>query len=285
LFQKIIVEDIEFIIKRDDLIHPIINCNKFRKLKQLIDVNPKEIKEYISFGGAQSNLIVALSYLAKIQNKSFTYYTKELPKYLRANIKGNLEYALKNNMRLIEIKHQDYQNTISKLYHKKNSILIPQGGKDPIAQYGIKELADEIDSYIKDNNIKNPKIFLSSGTGTTALYLQKNLNYKVYTVACVGNSNYLIQQFNTLSNNTKHHPTILQPPLKYTFAKPHTNLLKRYYQLIDESGIEFDLIYDSVGWETVLNNKKLFATETIFIHQGGIMGNKTQLQRYNNFLT
>ena len=43
------------------------------------------------------------------------------------------------------------------------------------ASFGIEILANEIKSWAKEQNIedKRLKVFLPSGTGTTALYLQK----------------------------------------------------------------------------------------------------------------
>jgi 1-aminocyclopropane-1-carboxylate deaminase/D-cysteine desulfhydrase-like pyridoxal-dependent ACC family enzyme len=224
--------------------------------------------------------MASLSYLAKIQNKKFTYYTRVLSKYLKDNIDGNLAFALKNGMNLIEIEYEEFDKKIASLSSSKTSFLIDQGGRGWYSEYGIKELADELDEYIKNSSLKEPKIFLTSGTGTTALYLQKNLNYPVYTVACVGDNSYLKEQFNMLDTDPSNHPIIINTDQKYRFAKPHKNLLQRYNQLIDETGIEFDLIYDSIGWDCVLSHKELFISDTIYILQGGVRGNLTQLKRY-----
>ena len=56
-------QDLKFYMKREDLIHPIISGNKFRKLKY----NIKELKKnknslLISFGGAFSNHLLAVAY-------------------------------------------------------------------------------------------------------------------------------------------------------------------------------------------------------------------------------
>lgn len=45
--------------------------------------------------------------------------------------------------------------------------------------------------------------------------------------------------------------------------------------------IEFDLLYDPIGFDTILSNLKDFEnSKIIYIHQGGIKGNLTMLQRY-----
>ena len=73
---------------------------------------------------------------------------------------------------------------------------------------------------------------------------------------------------------------ILNPPKKYHFAKPKKELFKIYKELFNETGIEFDLVYDPVGFLTVLSNLNEFKNPLLYIHQGGILGNISQIERY-----
>jgi 1-aminocyclopropane-1-carboxylate deaminase len=63
--QKIPLEfpnGIELYIKREDLLHPIISGNKFRKLKyNLLEAKRLGFKKLLTFGGAFSNHIVAVA--------------------------------------------------------------------------------------------------------------------------------------------------------------------------------------------------------------------------------
>ena len=62
LFDK---KEVQLFIKRDDLIHEIISGNKWRKLKYNFQKAKKEGYDTIlSFGGAYSNHLHALSYAA-----------------------------------------------------------------------------------------------------------------------------------------------------------------------------------------------------------------------------
>lgn len=55
-------KQIEVFMKRDDLIHPFISGNKWRKLKFILDdAKAKNKKHLISFGGAYSNHLNALA--------------------------------------------------------------------------------------------------------------------------------------------------------------------------------------------------------------------------------
>ena len=56
-------KEIELFIKRDDLIHEIISGNKWRKLKyNFKEASHKGLNTILSFGGAYSNHLHALSY-------------------------------------------------------------------------------------------------------------------------------------------------------------------------------------------------------------------------------
>jgi 1-aminocyclopropane-1-carboxylate deaminase len=53
-------------IKRDDLIHPIISGNKWRKLKyNILHVQMNRMEGIITFGGAYSNHLLATAFAAK----------------------------------------------------------------------------------------------------------------------------------------------------------------------------------------------------------------------------
>ena len=56
---------ISLFVKRDDLIHPIISGNKWRKLKyNFEEVHNKKYSVVLSFGGAYSNHLQALSWFS-----------------------------------------------------------------------------------------------------------------------------------------------------------------------------------------------------------------------------
>lgn len=60
-------KDIQVDIKRDDLIHPIISGNKWRKLKYLLlDIEAKGYKKIAAMGGHYSNLLHTLSYVSQL---------------------------------------------------------------------------------------------------------------------------------------------------------------------------------------------------------------------------
>ena len=161
----------------------------------------------------------------------------------------------------------------------KETLFISEGGAIKEAQYGIKVLADEIIQWTSEQKIKNLNIFLPSGTGTTALFLQKFLPFKVYTCACVGDEKYLQYQFEQLES--QKFPIIVSTPKKYHFGKLYKENYYIWQELLDKTGIEFDLLYDPIGWNNLMQSNLIQkATAILYIHQGGIIGNETMIKRY-----
>ena len=70
---KIILEGREFLVKRDDLIDPYLAGNKYRKLYKLLKTPKNSLKKIISYGGTQSNAMLAIAAMCKEKaGSSFT---------------------------------------------------------------------------------------------------------------------------------------------------------------------------------------------------------------------
>ncbi|MED7789060.1 1-aminocyclopropane-1-carboxylate deaminase [Francisella sp. 19X1-34] len=286
LFQEISFENKDFIVMRDDLSHPIFSGNKARKLAYILN-NPDnyaQIKTIISFGGNQSNFMLALSQLAKIKDWNFHYWIKPLPKFLKQNKNGNLKLALENGMQLFESNEFLELESIKTNYENtKNIYFFDQGGRNPSAEEGIASCALEIKNYCKRNKLKKYSIVVASGTGTTALYLEKYLRQKVFTIPCVGDSIYLKQQFKYIDKDLKH-PQILEPQFQTNFGQLDIKNYKIYKELIQQTSIEFDLLYDPIAWRALLENYDKLAKPIIYIHCGGTSGNISMINRYERLI-
>lgn len=271
--ENITFEGKTFFLKRDELLDKDFSGNKARKFYYYLYKDFPHIKKLISFGSAQSNAMYSLSVLAKIKNWKFDYYVKHISSYLQENPHGNYKYALENGMKL-------YTKELP-LNIPRDVLFIDEGGKGAEAEFGIKILAQEILQWQNEQKIKNIDIFLPSGTGTTALYLQKNLqNITVYTSACVGDKSYLEKQFLELEKDTSKHPQILALNKKYHFAKLYKENYEIWLKLQKQTKIEFDLLYDPLGWRTLVHHLDKFKNPILYIHQGGLLGNESMLARY-----
>ena len=234
-------------------------------------------KRIISFGSNQSNAMYSLSLLAKLKNKEFIYYTNHIPKLLKENPHGNYLGALRNGAKIIEVNlNGDELRDFVLSLKDEESLVIEEGGRVKEAEEGIKLLAYEINEYAIKNNLK---VFLPSGTGTTAYFLAKHLDVEVLTVPCVGDSKYLKKQFEWLGGGKT--PTILAPRKKYHFGKLYKELYILWMEL-KKVGIEFDLLYDPIGWNTIkYHNLK----DILYIHQGGLKGNESMIKRYERLFS
>ena len=264
-----------YFIKRDDLLDVDFSGNKARKFYYFLKNDFPKIKKIVSSGSAQSNAMYSLSVLCKLKNLEFDYYVDHIASFLKENPSGNYQSALKNKM---NIKEEPLPLTF-----EDDTLYINEGGAVKEASYGIEILANEIKFWAKENKIENLKVFLPSGTGTTALFLQKYLPFEVLTCACVGNEGYLEKQFNELE--TKNHPTIIKTEKKYHFGKLYKEFYEIHNELLHQTNIEFDLLYDSLGWicfEKYVNNLEDKNFQFLYIHQGGILGNISMLKRYEN---
>ena len=102
------------------------------------------------------------------------------------------------------------------------------------------------------------------------------------TCACVGDEHYLTSQFLSLARKGDIHPSILSTQGKIHFGKLYRQFHEVWQQLLDDTGIEFDLLYDPPGWLSLLQHLKGGVTTVpiLYIHQGGLLGNVSMLARY-----
>lgn len=269
-----------FFVKRDDLLDKNFNGNKARKLAYYLENDFPATNTIISYGGSQSNLMYSLSCLAQLKNWQFIYYTHSLSKTVKNSKQSNLELSLRNGMQLIEL-DKEYSQFTTSLRATSNQLLISQGALQIEAEYGIKQLAEEINKWAVLNYLESINIFLPSGTGTTAFFLQKHLDkHQVITTNCVGSRDYLIEQMSSINSDNSKLPLVIDNK-QYRFATPYEELLTTIREINKVSQIEFDLIYDPVGWKILLENLETIKGSILYLHCGGLTGNYSMQQRYN----
>ena len=158
-----------------------------------------------------------------------------------------------------------------------DSLFINEGVWQPQAETGFISQARQIERWA-DAEGKTVDIFLPSGTGTSAAFLAKHVKFDVFTCPCVGDADYLKSEIEALTPNSKVR--ILPPPKKYHFGDLKPELYQIWREVCEQTGIEFELIYDPVGCLTMMANLGAFKNEILYIHQGGALGNISQKLRY-----
>lgn len=276
---EIILDGRSFLVKRDDLVHPYLQGNKYRKLHTLLQTPQENLNTIISYGGTQSNAMLAIASMCHSKGWRFIYYTKPLSASQKNETSGNYYLACQLGMEHIEIEFELYKSFISSLKPNFDPklFIIDQGGAIDEARAGIEVLAQEI----KDAALDIQAVATPSGTGTTALFLAILLPHlKVYTVPCVGDTDYLKKEMSALCTIPKNL-IILQPKKKFHFAKLYDEFLTIYNKTA-QTGIEFDLLYSPSLWIALLEQTD---DKILYIHSGGTTGNVTMLERYRRKLS
>lgn len=160
-------KNITVVIKREDLLHPFISGNKFRKLKYNILAAQAQGKSTIlTFGGAYSNHIAATAYAAKENGLKAIGVIRgeELQNSWQKNT--TLQKAHEDGMQFKFISREAYrqkeeENFIERLKNEFGEFyLVPEGGTNSLAIKGCEEIITQNDEQF---NI----ICCSVGTGGT----------------------------------------------------------------------------------------------------------------------
>jgi len=154
-------------IKREDLIHPFISGNKFRKLKyNLLKAKVEKKTKLLTFGGAFSNHIAAVAFAGMENNFETIGIIRgdELESQIYEN--PTLLFAQECGMKFQFVSREEYQNKTTDLFIEKlkniyyDFYLIPEGGANLLAVKGCEEILTEKDSQFSH-------ICCSIGTGGT----------------------------------------------------------------------------------------------------------------------
>ncbi len=264
-------------VKRDDTLHVDFSGNKARKFYWFLRQDFSHVKRVVSYGSNQSNAMYSISVMAKMRGWKFLYFCNQIPSFLKQNPVGNYKYALQNGMQIMKSENRQQD---ARMCTDKGDLVIEEGGRQKEAEFGIKILADELKKDTEKAGIENPYLFLPSGTGVTALFLQKNLPFEVFTCSTVGGDEYLKKQFAEIDSSKSRFPTVLNGGRKYHYGKLYKELYELWYELKNDMGVTFDLMYDPIGWKKFLLHVKSIEGTPIYLHQGGLIGNESMIERY-----
>jgi len=162
--ERLSLHGLKLWIKRDDLLHPIISGNKWRKLKYILDdALYLGMDTIVSMGGAYSNHLHALAYAGQsLGLKTIGYVRGEKPAVLNPTLRDllvwgmELRFVSRSDYRRL----RDYQAPDSLPDLKAGQYWLPEGGATDLALKGVAEIVTEIDC---DFDV----LTVACGTGTT----------------------------------------------------------------------------------------------------------------------
>jgi 1-aminocyclopropane-1-carboxylate deaminase len=267
-------------IKREDLLHPFISGNKYRKLKYNIKEALSEKKTTIlTFGGAYSNHIAATAY-AGFANGIKTIGVirgEELQDNLDDVLKTNktLQFAKKHGMAFYFISREAYREKTNPKFIASLSemfgdfYLVPEGGTNNFAIKGCEEILTDLDE-------KFDYICTAVGTGGTVSGLinsAKN-NQKVFGFSAL-KGDFLKQKINQLAKNKNNWELITDFHFG-GFAKITDELISFINAFKKEYKIALDPIYTGkmcYGIDVLIRDNYFpKGTKIIVIHTGGLQG-------------
>jgi 1-aminocyclopropane-1-carboxylate deaminase len=270
---------VELFVKREDLIHPIVSGNKFRKLKyNILKAQDEGFTKILTFGGAYSNHIAATAEACDIIGlKSIGIIRgQELGEDLQKTLAGNptLNFAFQKNMELFFVTRNDYKLKEHSPYFKKlfksDSTLytIPEGGTNDLAIKGCTEILTP-----EDDNFD--VICSSVGTGGTVAGLIEATKPHQYVLGFSAlKGDFLAKE---ISRWTSKSDWSLQTDFHFGgYAKVNSELIDFMNSFQNRYQIQLDPIYTGKMFygifELIASNFFSKNTRILAIHTGGLQG-------------
>ena len=262
---------IELHLKRDDLIHPIISGNKWRKLSGIFDHYARSDYDSITtFGGAYSNHLVATAAsCAILQVPCKGIIRGEEPKNWNPVLKMCALYG----MELQFVSREAYKESNRTEGVIQRVLHIAEGGAGQLGTIGCQDVLRETDTSGID------KIFVACGTGTTISGLvtyarEVALSSEVCGVQVLKGDGYI-------ANDIKQDygiegVTIYDEYHCGGYAKTSEELIRFIQDFTRETGVLLDPIYTSKMMLAIkkccVNGSIKKGEKILALHTGGLTG-------------
>jgi 1-aminocyclopropane-1-carboxylate deaminase len=269
---------INLFIKRDDLIHPQVSGNKYRKLKyNLTHLSETKIKTVITFGGAFSNHIHALSAAChKIGLESVGIIRGEIDEN-----NPTLSFCRNMGMQLHAVSRTAYKEKesaeeVKEILQKYSSYqIIEEGGSNHLSKYGVAEIIDELHF----DNIPTPDfIVLPCGTGgtTAGLLWSSNLKSQILSISAL-KTEHLFEEIMSLCQRKNEEKLKVVTDYHFDgYAKWNDTLLNFMSDYESKTSIPLDHVYNGKAMFGLcdLIAKDYFKPNTniLYLHTGGLQG-------------
>ncbi|MEL1239739.1 1-aminocyclopropane-1-carboxylate deaminase/D-cysteine desulfhydrase [Flavobacterium flavipallidum] len=262
-------------IKREDLLHPVVSGNKFRKLKyNLLQAKAENKKTLLTFGGAFSNHIAAVAFAAQEQGLQSIGIIRgdELGDKIESN--PTLQFAQECGMQFQFVSRDEYRlkkeaSFLEKLKQEFGEFyLVPEGGTNELAIKGCQEILIPEDS-------KFDYICCAVGTGGTisgiinsALPHQKVLGFPALKGDFLKDEIRIFVQNENWDVITDYHFG--------GYGKVNEDLIRFINQFYMENQIPLDPVYTGKMVFGVMDliQKNYFPAHSniLLIHTGGLQG-------------
>lgn len=269
---------VELWIKRDDLLHPVISGNKWRKLKYILDhALNNGYHTLVSMGGPWSNHLHALAYAGKSLGLNTRACVRgDKPEVFSPTLldiqRWGMQLEFVSRQRYRQLRQYRLYDSLPGL--QAGEYWLPEGGASHLALQGIREIVTEL-------TLQYDILLVSCGTGTTlaGLVAASPMNTQVLGIAALKGAGFLNDEIKRLVPAECQTPWRIE--LDYHgggFARVTPDIQQFMHQFEDRHAIPLDRVY---------NGKMLYAfyqllqqgafkrgQRIIAIHTGGLQGNR-----------
>ncbi len=268
---------IELWMKRDDLLHPIISGNKWRKLKYSLDhALSLGSDTLISMGGAYSNHLHALAYAGKVLGlKTIGFIRGEQPETLTPTLQDMKTWG----MELTFVSRSEYRTLRQyKNWHdlpglKLGQYWLTEGGAQMLALQGVGEL-------VVETKISYDTFCVPCGTGTTLAGIIDAVPEQVSVLgfAALKNAGFLTSEVAAMLSQSRNNWRINLDYHFGGFAKINNELSAFIEDFELKTAIPLEPIYTGKMMYAVYNLIKNHyfkpGRRIIAVHTGGLQGKR-----------
>ncbi|MBA6336726.1 pyridoxal-phosphate dependent enzyme [Colwellia sp. BRX8-7] len=276
LFEK---HQLSVSIKRDDIIHPIISGNKWRKLK--FNLRHAQAHNYIgviSFGGSFSNHIHALAFACHQQGlksigiiRGEKEYASNFTLSMAQQWGMELHFVDRKSYRLRE--NKEYLDQLQLTY--PGYLIVPEGGSNTLALAGVGEVITELNQQCEFDTLVTP---VGSGGTLAGLIKADNNQHNLLGIGVLKQDGYLTEQVNSLLGDNLHFNNwqIMPEFHRGGYAKFSKEDAEKILSFSQQTGFIFEPVYSGKMILALLDliDQQYFPKghRLVLLHTGGLQG-------------
>ncbi|MDX1353465.1 MAG: pyridoxal-phosphate dependent enzyme [Thiomicrorhabdus sp.] len=305
LYSSLFIQhDVQVWVKRDDQNHPLIQGNKWHKLKNnLMAAQAQGKTSLVTFGGAYSNHIAATAAAAQlyglqamgiIRGDELEFQPEKWSHTLKTAQQHGMQLQFASRQTYRQKNHPSYLQTLQNQY--PHAYILPEGGSNELAIMGFKELMQDINRQYPEWT----HLFCPVGTGGTftglTLFSQEGINpkhnslKKVVGVAVLKQGHYLLEQIENWLSQMQNQAQAPQIKKELTQWKLLTEYHDGGYGKKSQTGIDFQNEFEkefAILLDPIYTSKAFYAfydqlkqglipkgSKIILMHTGGLQGRK-----------
>ena len=274
-------DNLQVQVKRDDLIHPIVSGNKWRKLQAVFSPWPDDqYRGIVSFGGGFSNHLHALGYACK-------HYKIPFIALVRGDYRNNLSPMLRDlttwHTDIRWLTKQQYQQKQdqhwlkTQIHHLEEYCVIPEGGSSLQVHSGMTELVEELPETLDE--LICPVASGGTLAGIIQAMWQLKRKTRVTGIAVLKGQDYLenlVTSCLTEPQAMHHRWQILHEFHHGGYAKSNAELAHFCRQFSEKSTIPVEPVYSGklffAAQQLLKQNYFKPQSKIALLHTGGLQG-------------